>query len=110
MRTHLSCLLPLLLVCSAQALTCHECSATGDCFQPTVCRDDTRYCLTTLTTPPGHETIVIKSCAYSCPGYQESLAASRAFCCNTDLCNSTVSLRVSWGLLALSICVACLNR
>ncbi|XP_054102371.1 lymphocyte antigen 6D-like [Callithrix jacchus] len=107
MRTYLSCLLPLLLVCSAQALSCHECSATGNCFQPTVCRDGSRYCLTTWTN---HETIVIKSCAYTCPGYQESLAASRALCCNTDLCNSTVSLRVSWGLLVLSICLACLNR
>uniref|UniRef100_A0A8C2YRH9 Snake toxin/toxin-like domain-containing protein n=1 Tax=Chinchilla lanigera TaxID=34839 RepID=A0A8C2YRH9_CHILA len=110
MRTPLLWLHLLLLVWTAQALQCHECSATGDCFQPVSCPNETRYCLTTWNSPPGQKTTCIKSCAYTCPGFQQSLASSRASCCNTDLCNSAVSYSVSWGLLALSICVAYLSR
>ncbi|XP_063087437.1 lymphocyte antigen 6D-like [Cavia porcellus] len=110
MRTPMLCLQLLLLMWPAQALQCHECFATEDCFQPVSCPANTRYCLTTWNSPPGEKTIIIKSCAYTCPGFQESLAASRASCCNTDLCNSTVSHSISWGLLALSIWAVYLSR
>ncbi|XP_012371857.1 lymphocyte antigen 6D [Octodon degus] len=110
MRTPLLWLPLLLLVVPVQALQCHQCVAKEDCLQPVSCPVNTRYCLTTWNSPPGQKTIIIKSCAYTCPGFQESLAASRASCCNTDLCNSTVSHSVSWGVLALSIFVAYLNR
>lgn len=63
-----------------------------------------------LPGPPGQKTLVIKSCAYTCPGFQESLSYSRASCCNTDLCNSTMSPSASWGLLALSVLGAYLIR
>ncbi|XP_062045391.1 lymphocyte antigen 6D-like [Lepus europaeus] len=107
MRTQLLWLLPLLLLAQpAQALRCHECSAMGNCVRPTTCQDATRYCLTTWNSPPGQRTFVIKSCAYTCPGYQESLAYSRASCCNTDLCNGAGSPRARWGLLALSLGIA----
>uniref|UniRef100_H0XNS6 Snake toxin/toxin-like domain-containing protein n=1 Tax=Otolemur garnettii TaxID=30611 RepID=H0XNS6_OTOGA len=109
MRTHLPWLLALLLLAwPAQAMRCHQCIATGNCLQPTSCQNHTRYCLTMWNSPPGHQTIVIKSCAYTCPTLQESLPFSRASCCNTDLCNSTASHSTSWGLLALSIWCASL--
>ncbi|EHB01373.1 hypothetical protein GW7_21502 [Heterocephalus glaber] len=60
--------------------------------------------------PPGQETIFIKSCAYTCPGFQESLLYSKASCCNTDLCNSVVNHRVSWGVLVFSLWAAHLSR
>ncbi|XP_010637574.1 lymphocyte antigen 6D-like [Fukomys damarensis] len=110
MRTPLLWLPLLLITWPAQALQCHECSATKDCFQPVSCVAQTRYCLTTWNRPPGQETIVIKSCAYTCPGFQESLSYSRASCCNTDLCNSAVSHSVSWGVLAFSLLAAYLSR
>uniref|UniRef100_A0A8D2DN11 UPAR/Ly6 domain-containing protein n=1 Tax=Sciurus vulgaris TaxID=55149 RepID=A0A8D2DN11_SCIVU len=103
---HLLWFLPLILL----GLRCHECLASGNCFQPTSCKANARYCLTTWNSPPGQETLVIKSCAYTCPGFQESLAYSRASCCNTDLCNGTMSLSASWGLLALSVWCAFLGR
>ncbi|XP_036063562.1 ly-6/neurotoxin-like protein 1 [Onychomys torridus] len=105
MRTHLLWLLPLILLSSSvQALKCHECSATGDCFQPTSCSDMTRYCLTSWYTPPGQQTTVTKTCAFTCPDVHQSMNNSKASCCNTDLCNSTMSLHASWALLTLSIC------
>nr|XP_013221723.2 lymphocyte antigen 6D-like [Ictidomys tridecemlineatus] len=108
---HLLWLLPLfLLAWPVQSLKCHQCLASGNCFQPTSCRADARYCLTTWNSPPGQKTLVIKSCAYTCPGFQESLSYSRASCCNTDLCNSSVSLSASWGLLVLSVWGAYLIR
>ncbi|XP_049710113.1 lymphocyte antigen 6D-like [Elephas maximus indicus] len=111
MRTHLLHLLLLLLLAwPAQALRCHECTATGNCYQDTSCQANTRYCLTTWNSPPGEKTAVIKSCAYTCPGFQESLAFSTASCCNTDLCNGAVIHSTSWSLLALSALVAYLNR
>ncbi|KAM5280709.1 lymphocyte antigen 6D-like [Ctenodactylus gundi] len=111
MRTHLLRLLPLLLLAwPAQALRCHECLATGSCLQPTLCAADARYCLTTWNSPPGQPTLVIRSCAYTCPGVEESLAYSRASCCNTDLCNSAASLCASWGLLVLCAWALCLLR
>ncbi|KAM6171849.1 lymphocyte antigen 6D-like [Erethizon dorsatum] len=95
----------------SQALQCHECSATGDCFQPVSCSANTRYCLTTWNSePPGQKTFITKSCAYTYPGFQESLSYSRAFCCNKDLCNSAVSHSVTWALLALSIWAAYLSK
>ncbi|XP_069847618.1 lymphocyte antigen 6D-like [Dipodomys merriami] len=111
MRTRWLWLLPLLLLAwPAQALRCHQCSATHDCLQPTACQANTHYCLTTWNSPPGQRTNIIKACAYTCPGFQESLAYSRASCCNTDLCNSAPHARVSWGLLALSLWCVCLSR
>ncbi|XP_007535495.2 lymphocyte antigen 6D-like [Erinaceus europaeus] len=123
MRPYLFLLLPLLLLaCTAQALKCHECTSDkGTCLKPTTCQATARYCLTTWNSkekmlwddeegPPGLVTRIIKSCAYTCPGVQESLASSRAFCCNTDLCNSVAQHGASWGLLVLSMWVAYLNR
>lgn len=57
---------------------------------------------------PSQKTLVIKSCAYTCPGYQESLSQSRASCCNTDVCNGSAHHSGFWGLLALSLGVAIL--
>ncbi|XP_004580918.2 lymphocyte antigen 6D-like [Ochotona princeps] len=109
MRTHLLWLLPLLLLARpAHMLTCHECMAMRNCFQPTSCPNGTRYCLTTWNSLPNQKTLVIKSCAYTCPGYQESLAQSRASCCNTDVCNGSARHSGFWGLLALSLGVAIL--
>ncbi|XP_077019291.1 lymphocyte antigen 6D-like [Tamandua tetradactyla] len=111
MRPHLlQLLLLLLLTWPVQALRCHECSASRNCHQATSCKAGTRYCLTTWTTSPDKQAVVIKSCAYTCPGFQESLFFSRASCCNTDLCNSATGRSTSWGLLALSMWVAYLNR
>ncbi|XP_020043259.1 lymphocyte antigen 6D-like [Castor canadensis] len=111
MRIHLLWLLPLLLlVWPAQALRCHQCTARGNCLNATTCGDNTQYCLTTWNSPPGQKMIVIKSCAYTCPGFQQSLDSSWASCCNTDLCNSAMSRRASWGLLALSVWCVYLNR
>ncbi|XP_037364028.1 ly-6/neurotoxin-like protein 1 [Talpa occidentalis] len=89
MGTRLLLLLLLLLPPRpAQALSCHQCtSAQGTCLRPTSCDTGARYCLTTWNTPPGQGTKVIKSCAYRCPGIQESLPFSWASCCNADLCN-----------------------
>ncbi|XP_048215178.1 lymphocyte antigen 6D-like [Perognathus longimembris pacificus] len=112
MRAQLLWLLPLLLLgCPAQALRCHQCSGKDNCLQPTACQADTRYCLTTWNSPPGQKrTNVIKACAYTCPGVQESLAYSRASCCNSDLCNGAARARLSWGLLALGLCCVYLGR
>ncbi|KAG8515386.1 hypothetical protein J0S82_019163 [Galemys pyrenaicus] len=51
------------------------------------------------TGPPGQGTKVVKSCAYSCPGINESLASSWASCCNADLCNSAGRRGAGWALL-----------
>ncbi|XP_004477092.1 lymphocyte antigen 6D-like [Dasypus novemcinctus] len=111
MRTCLlQLLLLLLLAWPAQALQCHECVALGNCFQATSCKADARYCLTTWTGSPDKQTVVIKSCAYTCPGIEESTPFSRASCCNTDLCNSAASRSASWGLLALGLWGAYLIR
>ncbi|XP_008849297.2 lymphocyte antigen 6D-like [Nannospalax galili] len=105
MRTHLLWLLPLtLLGLPAQALNCHECKSTESCYNPTPCNNSSYFCMTTWHTPPGYEVVVIKACAYKCPTAPESLPNSKTSCCNTDLCNSAVSRRASWGLLALGVC------
>ncbi|XP_051015401.1 lymphocyte antigen 6D-like [Acomys russatus] len=104
MRTYLLWLLPLILLgSSAQALQCHECSAEGNCYRPTSCNDMTRYCLTSWYTPPGQPMNVIKTCGYTCPDVNQNQTYTKSSCCNTDLCNSTMSLHASWGLLTLSI-------
>nr|XP_034373299.1 lymphocyte antigen 6D-like [Arvicanthis niloticus] len=104
MRTHLLWLLPLILLgSSAQALRCHECSGKENCYRPALCSDKSRYCLTIWNTRPGQQTSVTKTCSFSCPDIHQTTDNSRASCCNTDLCNSSGSLHVSWGLLTLSI-------
>uniref|UniRef100_A0A8C8YFH7 Snake toxin/toxin-like domain-containing protein n=1 Tax=Prolemur simus TaxID=1328070 RepID=A0A8C8YFH7_PROSS len=107
MRTHLPWLLSLFLL----ALRCHECSMTGNCFQPTSCQNSTRYCLTTWNSESlplvGQQTIVVKSRAYTRLGFRESLlAVSRACCCNADLSNSTArpsALHLNWCLVSVSL-------
>nr|XP_004656355.3 lymphocyte antigen 6D-like [Jaculus jaculus] len=100
MKTHLLWLLLLtLLGWSAEALKCYECTSTENCLQPTICDANAHYCLTIWNTPPGLQVVVIKACAYTCPGVEESLVYSRASCCNTDLCNGASSHLASWGLL-----------
>ncbi|XP_021515154.1 muscarinic toxin-like protein 3 [Meriones unguiculatus] len=102
MRIHLLWLLPLILLgSSAQALRCHQCSGVGNCYNPTSCKNTSRYCLTSWYTTSGHQMDVTKTCAYTCPDIHQSQI--KASCCNTDLCNSTGRLHASWGLLALSI-------
>eukprot|EP00073_Rattus_norvegicus_P017993 XP_002729867.2 PREDICTED: lymphocyte antigen 6D [Rattus norvegicus] len=104
MRIHLLRLLPLILLgSSAQALQCHECSTGENCYKPTSCPSLSRYCLINWHTPPGQQPTITKTCAYTCPDSQQALDNSKSFCCNTDLCNSGRSLRVSWGLLTLGI-------
>ncbi|XP_005086016.1 lymphocyte antigen 6D-like [Mesocricetus auratus] len=111
MRTYLLWLLPLILLgSSAQALQCHECSAVGNCYNPASCYSMSRYCLTSWHAPPGQQTTVTKTCAFTCPDVHQSQNNSKASCCNTDLCNSTVSLHASWVLLTLSVCFSCLSR
>ncbi|XP_052016309.1 lymphocyte antigen 6D-like [Apodemus sylvaticus] len=107
MRTHLLWLLPLILLASsAQALRCHECSGTENCYWPTSCHNTSRYCLTNWYTPPGQKMTVTKTCTFTCPDIHQVTAYSKSSCCNTDLCNSSRSLPVSWGLLAL--CIWCI--
>ncbi|XP_041528446.1 lymphocyte antigen 6D-like [Microtus oregoni] len=112
MRTHLLWLLPLILLgSSAQALKCHECSTTtGNCYNPRSCSDKSRYCLTTWYAPPGQQTLITRTCGFTCPDVLQNQNNSKASCCNTDLCNSTVSLHASWVLLILSVCFIYLSR
>ena len=111
MRTHLLWLLPLILLgSSAQALKCHECSGIEDCYKPKTCSSQSLYCLTNWYTPPGQQTTVTKTCAYTCPDINHVTANSKSSCCNTDLCNSARNLHVSWGLLALGLCYIYLSQ
>ncbi|XP_021071872.1 lymphocyte antigen 6D-like [Mus pahari] len=111
MRTHLLWLLPLILLgSSAQALQCHECSGIGNCYRATTCSSNSLYCLTNWYTPPGQQTTVTKTCAFTCPDINHVTANSKSFCCNTDLCNSARSLHVSWVLLAIGLWYIYLNQ
>ncbi|KAH0518813.1 Ly-6/neurotoxin-like protein 1 [Microtus ochrogaster] len=94
-----------------QALKCHECSTTtGNCYNPRSCSDKSRYCLTTWYAPPGQQTLITRTCGFTCPDVLQNQNNSKASCCNTDLCNSALSLHASWVLLILSVCFIYLSR
>uniref|UniRef100_A0A8D2B8Y1 Snake toxin/toxin-like domain-containing protein n=1 Tax=Sciurus vulgaris TaxID=55149 RepID=A0A8D2B8Y1_SCIVU len=93
------CLLWLLPLCLL-GLRCHECLALRNFFQPTSCLNK-QLSVLPLPGPPGQQVLVILSCASTCPGFQESLAYSRASCCNADLWNHTMSLSARGGCCAV---------
>nr|XP_033789700.1 lymphocyte antigen 6E-like [Geotrypetes seraphini] len=103
----LSLLAAALCLHLADSLKCHTCevaSKSSDCTKEKTCSSREMFCKKIVASASG-ETIVSKDCTSDCSEGKAQIAGVQAsvYCCQSDLCNGAMSVKISFLALVISV-------